>query len=352
MNTRRDYYDILGVDRDASAEDIQKAYRKLARLHHPDAASPDKRAESEAIFKEAVEAYDVLSDNEKRKQYDFHGDHSSLLNPFGEPRYNAGKHPTRGSDITLILRVTLEEVHDGPLKVIEYIREVNCEHCRSSGLADGKKRSPCPSCRASGFVEMTAMRGQFRIRQKCGGCDGSGQCIMPDDRCQHCKGTARVPRTETLDVYVPKGIGDKQAIQFDAVGNAGLYGGPFGNVRVFFNVVPHMRLHRMGDDLGFDVPVSLTQLLLGDSIEVEGLRGTLKVTIPPETKSGAALRMSEQGLPNVRSGKKGDLIVGLQLKFPKRLTDRQKELLQEFHRIEGHKASGQQDGEASCSIKR
>ncbi len=342
----KDYYEILGVAKDASADDVKKAYRKLAMKFHPDRNPGD--ADAEAKFKEAAEAHEVLSDEVKRRHYDRSRDPKRAHDIFNTATgWNGGKYPQRGKDIHLALHVTLEEVFHSPTKVIRYEREVGCEACGGSGLLSGCSKSPCATCRATGFTEVVANGGAFRVRQPCGACGATGQSSRPQDRCKACHGHARVLRAETLDVRVPHGVVHGQAHGFEAVGHAGTNGGPYGNVVVFFHILRHPVFERINaDDLLMEKPLSLTQLALGDTIEVKSLKDRLSVVVPPETKNGAVLRVDGQGFRNGRTGHTGGLYVRVVAETPTGLTPRQRELLEEFARIERSKGGDSHDGEA------
>lgn len=339
--TVKDHYKTLEVGYEATQDDIKRAYRKKAMQFHPDRAPAEAKAEYETKFKEVAEAYEVLSDPPKKREYDLRRTGRGtgpIPDIFSEPHYNGGKHPTKGRDIQLILPITLEEIAEGVTKTIEYARQVTCEQCKSEGLAPGRQLSPCPTCRATGFIDMIRMDGRMRIRQTCGACMGTGRYVNASDACQHCGGAGRVNASERLDVMVPLGATQGQAVIFENVGHAGFYGGPFGNVIVFFQIESHKRFNRANDNLFLEHEVSMTTLLLGGVTEVTSLRGkTIKLTIPPETKPGTVLRVDGQGLPNSRTGNVGDMMVSLSMAFPQAMTEKQRELLREFEQLQTQK---------------
>lgn len=338
----KSYYDILGVSKTATAEEIKSAYRKLAMKYHPDRNTGEGSAEAEAKFKEAAEAYEVLSDEGKRARYD--QPHSTEFTSANS--WDGGKFPRPGQQINIAIPVTLEEVFHSPVKVIKYEREVGCEACQKTGLAPGKQATPCAACRATGFFDLITQIGGMRIRQPCPHCGASGRAVAPADRCATCKGHGRKYCEETLNVKVPHGVLNGQGVVFEQCGNAGYFDGPFGNVCVFFRVEQHPIFQRLNaDDLLLESNVGIAQLSLGGSIEVPSLSERLSVLVPPETKNGAVLRVAGQGFRNSRTGNVGSLYVKVVAETPSGLTGRQKELLREFAAIEQTKGETKHDGE-------
>ena len=335
--SKRDYYDILSIPRTATADDIKKAYRKQAMQFHPDRAAADKKVEYEAKFKEAAEAYEVLSDDNKRRDYDNRGNHKNLHDIFSHPQYNGGQFPTKGNDIKVVISVTLEEVHQGVIKVITYEREVNCESCKSTGTLPGKEKHICQTCKGTGHVIMVGMNGRFRVRNVCGHCMGQGKTISPEDRCPQCSGTARTKRQEQLDVRVPRGVSDGQYTIFDGYGDAGTNGGPFGTLLTVFQVMRHDRFQRSRDDLVMELPVPMAKLALGTTTEIKTLMQNVTLTIPPESPNGRILRVLNQGIANAHTGRPGHLFVKLIADMPKDMTSEQKELLERFMKLENEK---------------
>ncbi len=363
MPTTREYYEVLGIERSASDDDIKRAYRKLAMKYHPDRNPGD--AEAEAKFKEAAEAYEVLSDREKRQRYDRYG-HEGLRGTsthdfshmnagdifsmfediFGEmlgghrPRGRRGAaQPRRGYDLQYIAEVTLEEVASGVEKEIDFTRQDRCTTCEGSGAKAGSKPLSCPTCGGVGQVAQTGFGGMFRIATTCPACGGAGQVIK--DPCRDCNGSGRKPKRRVLTVKIPAGIHDGQAIRVGGEGEPGEHGGPRGDLHVVVRLAQHKLFERHEDDLVLTMPVSFAQLALGATVEVPSLEGKVPLEIKRGTQHGSVLKVSGKGLPNLRGGRRGDLLVIVQVEIPQKLSARQQELLRAYAETEDVKVMPQ-----------
>jgi molecular chaperone DnaJ len=360
---KKDYYEVLGVGKDASQEDIKRAYRKMAVKYHPDKNPGDKEAESK--FKEAAEAYEVLSDPDKRKKYDQFGhdglsgsgmhdfSHMNVDDIFsmfgfddmfggifggggrrrgGRTRRNA---PTKGLDLETTVSLTLDEIAQGTEKTIEFTRQDNCPECNGSGCAKGSKPTTCSLCKGKGQVA----RGSsiFQMVSTCPQCKGTGQVIT--DPCSKCKGTGRVPRKRTVKVKIPAGVHEGQGVRVAREGEPGKNGGPRGDLYCYIRIKPHEFLERDGNNLIAIVPISFTQAALGATIDVPTLNGTKKLKIPAGTQYGKIFRIRSQGLPDIRTQRKGDQLVQVTIETPTSLNSKQKELLQEFAKTENKSVS-------------
>ncbi len=350
MATKRDYYEVLGVNRDASEEDIKKAYRKLAMKHHPD-RNPDSK-ESEDRFKEAKEAYEVLSEPEKRRAYDAYG-HAGV-NPqmggmgggggegfggfaeafgdifgdiFGGARGRTNVY--RGADLRYNLEISLEQAARGTETKIRIPALETCETCHGSGAKPGTHPKTCSTCGGQGTVRLS--QGFFSIQQTCPTCHGSGKTVS--DPCVACKGAGRVKHHKTLSVKIPAGIDEGDRIRLGGEGEAGVNGGPPGDLYVVIHLKEHGVFQRDGDDLHCEMPVSFTTAALGGEIAIPTLEGQAKVKIPADTQTGQVLRLRGKGIKGVRSSSPGDLLCEIVVETPVRLTERQRELLREFEEI-------------------
>jgi molecular chaperone DnaJ len=356
---KRDYYDVLGVDRNASADDIKRKYRQLAIKYHPDKNPGDK--EAEAKFKECAEAYEVLSDAEKRKRYDQFG-HDGLRG-FGVHDYShmnvsdigdifgdmfgdvfgdifggrrgargARQHRTRGYDLETVVQLTLEEVAAGAEKTIEFTRQDTCAECTGTGVAKGKQPTKCSTCGGAGQVQRAGLGGFFQMVSTCPQCRGTGQVIT--DPCKKCKGTGQVPKKRKLSVKIPAGVHEGQGIRVAGEGEPGKQGGPRGDLYCYVRIKPHPFLMRDGNNLVVTVPLNFTQMTLGAMIDVPTLDGTKQLKVPAGSQHGSILRVRGQGLPDIRGGYQGDLMVQLSVAIPKKLSSKQEELLREYAKTE------------------
>ncbi len=344
---KRDYYEILGITRTATEQEIKSAYRKLAMQHHPDRNSGS--ADSEEKFKECTEAYSVLIDSEKRQRYDqfghagvngasgFSGFDPSAFGDFGDifgdifsDLFGVGGgrrgRPQRGGDARADLTLTFEEAAFGKKTQVKVRRYETCEQCRGTGAAPGKGATTCHTCHGHGQVRY--QQGFFSIARTCPSCQGAGRVIS--DPCGKCKGEARVMRERTVDVAVPAGVEDGTRIRYQGQGDFGPGGAPAGDLYVVLHVKAHSFFEREGKDLYCSVPISFSQAALGDEIIIPTLDGDHKLKIPEGTQSGATFRVRSKGLPALQSSGKGDLFVKVRVHTPSKLTRRQRELLEEL----------------------
>ena len=345
--SKRDYYEVLGVNRDAGDDEIKKAYRKLAMKFHPD-RNPDNK-EAEESFKEAKEAYEMLSDPQKKAAYDRYGhagvDPSMGAGPgaqgfdgfsdafgdiFGDLFGGGGRggrsNVYRGADLRYNLEITLEEAARGAEKTIRIPAQEECGACHGSGAKPGTQPKTCPTCGGAGQVRI--QQGFFSIQQTCPKCHGSGK-IIPDP-CRDCGGAGRTKKQKTLEVKIPAGIDDGMRLRHAGHGEPGLNGGPPGDLYVEIHIRKHAVFERDHDDLHCEMPISITTAALGGEIEIPTLEGMARLKIPAETQSGKVFRLRGKGIKNVRSHVHGDLMCHVVVETPVNLTERQKELLREF----------------------
>lgn len=338
---KRDYYDVLGLSRDASPEQIKKAYRRAAHKHHPDRNPNDTDAEGR--FKEASEAYEVLSDPAKRQRYDQFG-HAGLsgagIHDFSGmgvedifSMFFGGGRPgrARGADLQTEVEVTLAEVAAGTERTIEFSRRDFCDECGGTGAAPGSKRRSCSTCGGYGQVEQTttgfgAIFG--RVVTTCPSCRGRGSTVvMP---CGSCRGTGRIVKDRVVTAQIPAGIHDGQAIRIRDEGEAGEDRAQRGDLHCYVRVQPHTFLERHNNDLVCRMPISFTQAALGANVEVPTLTGKASLKIPPGTQHGQVFRLAGLGLPDLRIRRKGDELVQVLIETPRKLTKQQEGLLRQF----------------------
>ncbi|PZU53304.1 MAG: molecular chaperone DnaJ [Thauera sp.] len=351
---KKDFYDILGVNRDASDDEIKKAYRKLAMKYHPD-RNPDSK-EAEDKFKEAKEAYEILSDGQKRAAYDqyghagvdpnmgggagggqgFGGFGDAFGDIFGEIFGNQGggrgggrSGVYRGADLRYNLEVSLEEAARGTDTRIRIPTMDDCGTCGGTGAKAGTKPVTCTTCNGVGQVRM--QQGFFSIQQTCPKCHGTGKMVK--DPCNDCHGAGRVKGSKTLQVKIPAGIDEGDRIRLAGEGERGQGGGPAGDLYVQIHIKPHAVFQREGDDLHCEMPIGFATAALGGEIEIPTLDGAAKIKIPAETQSGKVFRLRGKGIKGVRSSYPGDLMCHVVVETPVNLTARQRELLKEFDDI-------------------
>jgi molecular chaperone DnaJ len=346
---KRDYYEVLGVNRDASEEEIKKSYRKLAMKWHPDRNPDNPKAEDN--FKEAKEAYEMLSDAQKRTAYDQYGhagvDSSAGAGPAGAGMggfgdvfsdifgdiFGGGRQGRstvfRGADLRYNLEITLEQAARGFETRIRIPTMAQCETCHGSGAKAGTQPQTCPTCRGAGQVRVS--QGPFSIAQTCPRCHGSGK-IIPNP-CATCSGAGRVKHQKTLSVKIPAGVDEGDRVRLTGEGEPGVNGGPPGDLYVQVHVKAHGVFQRDNDDLHCEMPVSFSTAALGGEIEIPTLDGSAKLKVPAETQSGKAFRLRGKGIKGVRSQAPGDLICHVVVETPVHLTERQKELLRELETI-------------------
>lgn len=345
---KRDFYEILGLGKNASDEEIKKAYRKLAMKHHPDRNPDSKGAEDK--FKEAKEAYEMLSDPQKREAYDRYG-HAGVdpnmggggggggfADAFGDifgdifgqgggaRGGRAGPQVYRGADLRYNLEITLEQAAHGYDTTIRVPSWDSCETCDGSGAKPGTSPVTCTTCGGHGQVRI--QQGFFSVLQTCAKCHGSGK-VNPSP-CTACNGAGKIKRNKTLEVKIPSGIDDGMRIRSSGNGEPGMNGGPPGDLYVEIRIKQHPMFQREGDDLHCEIPISFAKAALGGEIEVPTLSGKASFTIPEGTQSGKTFRLRSKGIKGVRSGYAGDLFCHVVVETPVTLTERQKELLREF----------------------
>jgi molecular chaperone DnaJ len=354
--SKRDYYEVLGVNRDAGDDEIKKAYRKLAMKHHPD-RNPDNK-DAEEKFKEAKEAYEMLSDPQKKAAYDRYGhagvDPSMGAGPgaqgfdgfsdafgdifgdlFGSGGRGGRSNVYRGADLRYNLEITLEEAARGAEKTIRIPTAEECGTCHGSGAKPGTQPKPCPTCNGHGQVRV--QQGFFSIQQTCPKCHGSGK-IIPEP-CRDCGGAGRVKKQKTLEVKIPAGIDDGMRLRHAGHGEPGVNGGPPGDLYVEIHIRKHAVFERDHDDLHCEMPISISTAALGGEIEIPTLEGMARLKIPAETQSGKVFRLRGKGIKNVRSHAHGDLMCHVVVETPVNLTERQRELLREFEEISSGNAT-------------
>jgi molecular chaperone DnaJ len=347
----QDYYELLGVGRTASADEVKKAFYKLAMQHHPDRNSGDK--ESEKKFKAVNHAYDILKDPEKRAAYDRYGpaafeggagpngpqgqgfDFGSVFGDIfdemfgGGGRGRGGRADTRGQDLRFNLEITLEQAYGGTEATVRVPSSVACEVCHGSGAEAGSKPQTCATCQGRG--RLRAQQGFFTVERTCHTCHGAGQTI--DKPCRSCAGQGRVRRDKTLKVNIPAGVEDGTRIRLSGEGEAGTRGGPAGDLYVFLSVRRHTLFEREGADVHCRVPISMVQATLGGNIEVPTLDGKMaRINIPAGAQGGHQFRLRAKGMPIVRSTQRGDMYIEINVETPTNLTSKQKELLKEFEK--------------------
>ena len=371
MAAKKDYYDALGVSRNATVEEIKKAYRRLAMKHHPDRNTGDAKAEEK--FKEIQEAYDVLSDERKRAAYDqfghagvhggagmggggfgpggfgdiFDSVFGDIFGHTGGGRGGRGPRVFRGADLRYDLDLKLDEAVAGKNIKIRVPKLVACHECNGSGAKKGSSPVSCPTCGGMGQVRM--QQGIFSLQQTCPQCRGNGKVIK--DPCKECHGRGRVRDTRTISVKIPPGVDNGDRIRLAGEGEAGENGGPPGDLYVHINVLEHPIFTREATDLHCDVPISFATASLGGELEVPTLDGRVKLKIPPETQSGKLFRLRGKGVRSVRTSNTGDLICRVMVETPVNLTKQQKELLRQLdesinsdHKSHSPQASSWLDG--------
>jgi molecular chaperone DnaJ len=353
--SKRDYYEILEVPKDADDAVIKKAYRKIAMKYHPD-RNPDNKA-AEEKFKEAAEAYEVLSDADKRARYDRFG-HAGVSNQGG---FQSAEHMTmddifsqfgdifgdspfesffgnrggtrsrgqKGSNLRIKLTLTLEEVANGVRKTIKVKKRVGCGTCQGTGAKDGSVKN-CPTCGGSGFVRQirSTFLGQMQTTAPCPNCQGTGSVVV--EPCTKCRGEGRVIEEEVIDIDVPAGVEDGMQLTMRGKGNAGIKGGPPGDLMIAIEVKAHADLKRDGSNLIYEAYISFPDAALGCSIDIPTLTGPVKIKIPPGTQSGKIFRLNGKGLPSVQSYQKGDQLIYVHIWTPKKLSDDERRILEKL----------------------
>ena len=356
--SKRDYYDVLGAPKGASADELKKAYRKKAKELHPDRNSDNPNAEAQ--FKEVNEAYDVLKDANKKAAYDRYG-HAAFEGGMGGGRSGGGyggsgdfssafsdvfddlfgdfmgggrgggrQRSTRGADLRYNMRISLEDAFTGAQKTINVPTSVQCNSCSGTGAEGGSEPATCPTC--SGMGKVRATQGFFTVERTCPTCSGAGQIIK--NPCKSCSGQGRTEKDRTLSVNIPAGVETGTRIRLSGEGEAGLRGGTSGDLYIFIEVAPHEIFQREGNNLFCRVPVSMAAAALGGDIEVPTIDGgRSRVKVPAGSQSGRQMRLRAKGMPAVRSNQVGDMFIELAVETPVNLTIRQKELLREFEEL-------------------
>jgi len=358
---KRDYYEVLGLQKGASEDEIKSAFRKMAMKYHPDRNPGNKSAEEK--FKEVNEAYSILSDPDKKQKYDQFGfagvdpnagfgsggadfggfgGFEDIFNMFGGgfggfggSTRSARSGPMRGADIQKRMSISFNEAVFGAKKEIRFTKDVTCEDCGGSGAARGSNKRTCSYCGGSGMetVVQNTMFGQMQTRRTCTHCGGTGKII--EKPCPTCGGSGHVRKTVNITVNIPAGIDNDQVITLHGQGQPGSNGGPAGDLYIVMNVQPHPMFIRKGDDLWLQVPITFSQAALGDEITIPGLKEKLSCKVPAGTQPGTVLRLKGKGVPNVRSGRPGDIFVEINVEVPTKLTGEQKKLIKQFGESKG-----------------
>ncbi|MBR4958695.1 MAG: molecular chaperone DnaJ [Phascolarctobacterium sp.] len=358
--SKRDYYEVLGVSKTATQDELKKAYRKLARKYHPDLNKDNEEAAEK--FKECNEAYSVLSDDQKRAQYDQFG-HAAFENGgmgggggfggaggfggfggsgmedifdmfFGGQGGRGGSRaksgPQRGADLRFDLEITFEEAAFGLEKEINLYRDETCDHCHGEGAEPGSKVESCPECNGTGYVRFTqnTMFGQMVNERPCSRCKGEGKIIS--EPCKECRGKGTVKRNKKLKVKIPAGVDNGSRLRVSGEGEAGAKGGPSGDLYVYLYVKPHKFFERDGTTVLCEVPINIVQATLGADIKVPTLDGQVTMKVPEGTQPGKVLRLKGKGIPSLRGGGRGDQLVRIKVVVPTKLSDKQKDALRKF----------------------
>jgi molecular chaperone DnaJ len=361
--SKRDYYEILAIAKNASADEIKKAYRKSAMQHHPDRNPGNK--EAEAKFKEATEAYEVLKDDQKKAAYDQYGhsafgqggggghsgqggfdgfDFNDIFSNFSDIFGDGGRQQTRkrssavrGSDIRYNLEISLEEAFRGSTETISFSIPTACITCKGSGGKEGERPVECGNCRGSGKVR--AQQGFFIVERACGGCSGTGQVIK--NPCKTCHGEGRINKEKTLSVKIPAGVEEGNKIRLSGEGEAGLRGGQAGDLYVFITIRKHQFFTRKGDDIHFEIPLKFTTAALGGSVEIPTIDGEkARLQIPEGAQNGNQFRLKSKGMTVMNSGgRRGDMYVKIEIETPIKLSSEERELLQKLDLLMNKKSS-------------
>ncbi|MGM8364629.1 molecular chaperone DnaJ [Virgibacillus sp. W0181] len=356
--SKRDYYDVLGINKNSSKEEIRKAYRKLARKYHPDV---NKEADAEEKFKEAKEAYEVLGNEQKRAQYDQFGHAATDGQGFGagasdfsgfgdifDMFFGGGQRqdpnaPRQGADLQYTMVLDFEEAIFGKEAEVSIPKEEDCDTCNGSGAKPGTKPKTCSYCKGTGQLntEQNTPFGRVVNRRVCHHCQGSGK-IIPE-KCSTCGGSGKVKKHTKVKISIPAGIDEGQQIRVSGRGDAGINGGPPGDLFVVIQIKSHDFFVREGDNIYCELPVTFTQAALGDEIEVPTVHGKVSIKVPAGTQTGRTFRLKGKGVPNVRGYGHGDQHIQIRVVTPTKLTSRQKELLSEFNEISENDPVVEQD---------
>jgi molecular chaperone DnaJ len=370
---KRDYYEVLGIDKSASKEDIRKAYRKMAMQYHPDRNPDDKSAEEK--FKEAAEAYEVLNNDDKKARYDRYG-HEGVKSGYGSQGFTdindifshfadifgggggsifddffGGQRTGRrrsggipGSDLKVTLKLTLEEIAEGISKKIKLKKFIKCDECNGTGAEGGSSTKTCPVCNGSGEVRSVSRSvfGQFVNIQTCNNCSGEG--VVVDNPCRKCHGDGRVQDDVTVKIDVPAGVYEGSYMTLRGEGNSGRKGGPSGDLLVMFQELPHEYFVRNGDDILYEIFISYPDAVLGTEVEVPTFKGKAKLKIESGTPPGKLLRMRDKGIKHLNSSGHGDQMVKVNIDVPRKINSKEKGLLKELADLPNIKNAGGRDG--------
>ncbi|MFN3550926.1 MAG: molecular chaperone DnaJ [Endomicrobiia bacterium] len=361
MTVKKDYYEVLGVPRNASQKEIEEAYRRLAIQYHPDRYPPEKKDEMREKFKEISEAYAILSDPKKRQQYDMYGhagidssytaedifsgvDFSSIFRDIGdfgsvfEDLFDffgvreKKRGPQRGADLEIPLTITLEEAFKGVEKSLSFYHTIQCPVCKGSGAKLGTSKKVCPKCKGSGNI--TYSRGFFSVRETCLRCKGQGEVV--DIPCDKCGGTGKIKQQENIVVKIPAGVDNGSSVRIKGKGEAGTEGAPSGDLYVSIRIQPHPIFVRQGDDLVSRVEIPYPVAVLGGEVEVPTIEGNkIKISIPAGTKPKKVFRVKSKGMPDLHTGKRGDLYIEIEIQVPTKLDEKQKRALKEYAKTLG-----------------
>lgn len=367
--SKLDYYEILGIDKNADQNEIKSAFRKLAKKYHPDLNPDDK--EAEVKFKEVNEAYGVLGDVEKREKYDRFG-HAAFdgnqgfggfngtgdFNDFGDifgdifgdffgGGYNNSRRrnsPRKGADLKIRLNISFEEAAFGTKKDVKISRIEECDYCNGTGAKKGTKKKTCPTCNGTGSVRTVQKTpfGQFASTRVCNTCGGTGEII--EEPCKNCDGTGKVKKTRKITINIPAGVDDGSVIPLRGEGNHGEKGGTPGDLYVYLKIKPHEMFEREGNDIWCEIPISFTKAALGGTVEVPTLEGKVKYEVPEGTQTGTVFRLKNKGIKNLRGTGKGDQYVKVKIQVPKKLSEKQKKMLEEFAKELGENTEGYKKG--------
>lgn len=366
--SKRDYYEVLGVNKSADQNEIKSAFRKLAKKYHPDLNPGD--SDAEVKFKEVNEAYGVLGDPEKKQKYDqfghaafdgnqgFGGFNSAGFEDFGDifgdifgdffgggqSRQNRRNGPRKGSDLKVRLNIDFEEAVFGTKKEIKISRVEECHICKGSGAKKGTSKHTCSQCNGTGTVR-TVQRtpfGQFASTTTCNTCGGTGEII--DEPCSNCRGAGREKKTRKITINIPAGVDSGSVIPLRGEGNHGEKGGPSGDLYVYLKVKPHDIFEREGNDIRCEIPISYVKAALGGAVEVPTIDGKVKYDIPEGTQTGTVFRLKQKGIKNLRGTGKGDQYVRVKISVPKKLNEKQRELLKQFAETFGEESEHEKKG--------
>lgn len=360
MAAKRDYYEVLGVQKSASDDEIKKAFRKMSKKYHPDLNPGNKEAEEK--FKEVNEAYQVLSDSDKKSKYDQFG-HAGVDPNFGAGGgyggagfdfgdifgdifggfgggFGGGRRngPRRGNDIRRVIDISFEEAAFGCTKKMNIQTQEKCEECGGTGAKKGTTVTTCSHCSGTGRVktQQRTILGYMTTETTCPQCNGEGKIIK--EPCRECRGTGAIRRNKTIEVQIPSGIDDNQTIQLSGKGEAGSKGGPNGDLLITVRVRPHDIFQRRGNDVFINMPISFVEAALGANVKVPTIDGgCVELTIPEGTQAGTRFRMKGKGIPYLRSKSRGDQYVTVEIEIPRNLTQKQKELLKDFDEDKNYK---------------